>query len=385
MKKQLLKIGCLLSVLFLFTSCVIDGDEIFVIKVDNGYEKKSELNEYIWGFEGMGYNMRIDTLRKGNWHILVRENIYDYFSSTSDPWVGIDKVYFPKNFIKNMELEGEIDAYTFFTLTPKKVKLPSSVTAIGNGAFRGCVNLEKIEIPSSVTAIGGGAFRNCENLEKIEIPSSVTEIDYFVFSGCSSLTSIKIDKANQVYDSRNNCNAIIRKNDNELIAGTSTTKIPSSVTAIGEGAFSRCVNLEKIELPSSVTAIGEGAFSGCVNLEKIELPSSVTKIGDELFRGCTSLTNVVIPSSVTVIGSGAFRDCENLEKIEIPSSVTEIGELSFYGCKNLKSVYLRTLTPPLYYYPFSDCPADFYVPMESVEAYKNAEGWSEYASRIVGY
>ena len=309
MKKQLLKIGCLLSVLFLFTSCVIDGDEIFVIKVDNGYEKKSELNEYIWGFEGMGYNMRIDTLRKGNWHILVRENIYAYFSSTSDPWVGIDKVYFPKNFIKNMELEGEIDAYTFFKLTPKKVKLPSSVTAIGNGAFLGCVNLEKIEIPSSVTEIGGGAF-----------------------SDCSSLTRIKIDKANQVYDSRNNCNAIIRKSDNKLIAGTSITKIPSSVTAIGGGAFSCRENLEKIKIPSSVTEIGYYAFADCSSLTSIKIPSSVTEIGEGAFSNCSSLKNIEIPSSVTEIRKYAFSNCSSLTSIKIPSSVTEIGGGAFSNC-----------------------------------------------------
>ena len=374
MKKQLLKIGCLLSVLFLFTSCVIDGEEYFVIKVDNGYEKKSELNESIRRFEWIAYNMRNDALLKSNWHILTRDGIsdyfsspidgiYGYFSSTNNPWVGIDKVYFPKNFIKNMELEGEIDAYTFYALTPKKVKLPSSVTAIGDNAFLGCGYLESIKIPSSVTEIREG-----------------------VFYGCSSLTRIKIDKANQVYDSRNNCNAIIRKSDNKLIAGTSITKIPSSVTAIGDNAFSCRENLEKIKIPSSVTEIGYYAFSNCSSLTSIKIPSSVTEIGEGAFSDCSSLKNIEIPSSVTEIGEGAFYGCSSLTSIEIPSSVTKIGGDAFLDCKSLKSMYLRATTPPsLGSSAFSSCPADFYVPMEAVEAYKNAEGWSKYASRIVGY
>ena len=76
-----------------------------------------------------------------------------------------------------------------------------------------------------------------------------------------------------------------------------------------------------------------------------------------------------------------------MASIEIPSSVKTIGEDAFYGCGNLKSMYLRATTPPTLDSPvFSSCPAVFYVPMEAVEAYKNAEGWSKYASdRIVGY
>ena len=96
---------------------------------------------------------------------------------------------------------------------------------------------------------------------------------------------------------------------------------------------------------------------------------------------------VALPSSVTAIQVRAFRNCTSLTSIEIPSGVTEIGNKAFEGCSGLKSMYLRSTTPPsLGSLVFSYCPAVFYVPMEAVEAYKNAEGWSKYASdRIFGY
>ena len=153
-----------------------------------------------------------------------------------------------------------------------------------------------------------------------------------------------------------------------------------------EGECFRGVTPKNVSIPSSVTWIREDTFSCCFNLTSVDIPSSVFRIDKGAFRGCKSLTSVEIPSSVTEIGYAAFFGCSSLTSIEIPSSVTEIERDAFWGCKSLKSMYLRATTPPsLGSSAFSSCPADFYVPMESVEAYKNAEGWSEYASRIVGY
>ena len=89
------------------------------------------------------------------------------------------------------------------------IEIPSSVTSIGNFAFSGCSGLTGIEIPSSVTSIRDQAFSSCRGLTGIEIPSSVTKIGEAAFSGCSGLTSINVEAGNEVYDSRDNCNAII--------------------------------------------------------------------------------------------------------------------------------------------------------------------------------
>jgi len=135
-----------------------------------------------------------------------------------------------------------------------------------NTLIQGCKNTK---IPSSVTEIGRYAFDGCSGLTSIEIPSSVTSIGDGAFDGCSGLTSINVEDGNVVYDSRDNCNAIIEKETNTLIQGCKNTKIPSSVTSIGEAAFSDCSGLTRIEIPSSVTSIGNYAFRDCIGLKDV--------------------------------------------------------------------------------------------------------------------
>ena len=227
------------------------------------------------------------------------------------------------------------------------IEIPSGVTSIGDMAFRGCSSLTSIEIPSGVKYIESYAFDGCSSLTSIEIPSSVTYIEDYAFRGCSSLTSIKVDSNNTVYDSRNNCNAIITSS-NTLIVGCKNTVIPDTVTSIWSYAFSGCSGLTSIEIPSSVTRIDNYAFCGCGSLTSIKVDSSnkeydsrnncnaiIETSRNELICGCK---NTVIPDTVTSIGSYAFWGCSSLTSIEIPSSVTSIGYSVFYGCSSLTSI-----------------------------------------------
>ena len=175
-----------------------------------------------------------------------------------------------------------IDKYAFeYCAGLTSVTVPNSVTSIDKYAFKDCSGLTSITIPDSVTSIGYGAFKNCTSLTSITIPDSVTSIDFATFSNCSSLTSITVDSSNTVYDSRNNCNAIIRKSDNTLMQGCNTTVIPSNVTRIDSYAFHYCKGLTSITIPDSVTSIGYEAFYHCTGLTSITIPDSVTSIGDD--------------------------------------------------------------------------------------------------------
>lgn len=154
-----------------------------------------------------------------------------------------------------------IGKYAFFyqpNLTT--ITIPNSVTSIGASAFSYCRNLTSITLSDSVTSIGHQAFFDCSALSAIDIPESVTVIGSSVFSNCSSLATITVDPSNKIYDSRNNCNAIIESNSNTLIYGCKSTVIPETVTAIEEYAFVSSPELTAISVPASVTSIGVKAL-----------------------------------------------------------------------------------------------------------------------------
>jgi Flp pilus assembly protein protease CpaA len=343
------------------------------------------------------------------------------------------------------------------------VTIPNTVTEIGGLAFMQCTGLTSITIPNSVETIGSHAFYVCENLTSITIPSSVKSIKNTSFSGCPALTSISVESRNTVYDSRENCNAIIETATNTIISGCMNTVIPNSVTAIGGSAFENCTGLKSLTIPNSVKSIGRLAFNFCTGLTSVTIPNSVTSIGIEVFEGCNALAaisvesgntvydsrencnavietetntlvagckNTVIPSSVTTIGKyafaycygltsmtipegvttiddQAFRTCMNMTSVTIPNSVTliatfafaycdnlnsvtignsvdSIGDGAFGICPNLKDVYCYADSVPTGKYAFyrSSLNATLHVPAASVEAYKETYPWSGFGSIV---
>ena len=185
----------------------------------------------------------------------------NFYSNSDAPWYYYrEKI--KKVVIKNGMLNIGNNAFERYeNLT--SVTIPESVKIIGNSAFDYCTSLTSITIPKSVTSIGIRAFYNCSSLTSITIPKSVTSIGLFAFGECTSLTSITVENGNTIYDSRNNCNAVIETNSSTLIVGCKNTVIPNSVKNIGRLAFGYC-NLTSITIPNSVTSIDRSAFYNCM-------------------------------------------------------------------------------------------------------------------------
>ena len=325
------------------------------------------------------------------------------------------------------------------------ISIPSSVTVIKEGAFSGCTGLENISvdswntkydsrnncnavietatktlvvgcmntvIPASVTTIGANAFQNCTNLTQITIPKSIENVSSSAFSGCNSLTSIVVDEGNAVYDSRDNCNAIINTASNKLIVGCKNTIIPTSVTAIGENAFYNYDSLTGILLPKSITLIASNAFRDCTNLvsvvSKIKVPFSIPKDAfnninadatlyvpyatlsqykelegwirfkniieseemddGDLFNintkeGVSMTFKVIDIANMTCQVGDDINSCVanlDVKGITIPESaknlkVVAVGKVAFYGCSWLKSISFPSTVTTVSHEALKDC------------------------------
>ena len=239
--------------------------------------------------------------------------------------------------------------------------IPNSVRLIRDGAFEGCSSLTSITIPNSVTGIGDDVFWRCFSLSSITIGNGVKSIGETIFGYCNELTSLVVEDGNTTYDSRDNCNAIIKTATNTLVTGCKNTTIPNGIESIGDNAFAYCTLLSSITIPNSVTSIGDDAFSVCNSLTSIVIPNSVTSIGDLAFSSCYSLTSVTIGNGVESIGERAFVSCDSLKTVICEA--IELPELEW-------GIFLGV--------PLAE--ATLYVPAQSLDDYKAATQWKDFGT-----
>lgn len=231
------------------------------------------------------------------------------------------------------------------------------ITSVSDSAYYdattelGVETLKSIALPEGVTTIGEYAFCKCTNFVNINIPSSTVLIKNVAFAGTNSLTDVYITNLS----------------DYCRIKFGSGTACPLNTDAY--------LNINGSRLTEFI------------------VPEDITIVRFSAFYHNSNITNVVMHDNVTTIGGRAFQGCSNIESVTLGSGIKEIHYDVFASCPNLKTVYCKATTPPLAN-PESDGWKSFnsnatgrliYVPRNSVEAYKSAEYWSDYASYIEGY
>ena len=329
--------------------------------------------------------------------------------------------------IKSAEISGSTS-----NNTPVSVVFGDCCKTIYNGACSGWTYLSSVTISDNVTSLGKSSFYNTPRVEHLKIGSGITKLtEYrpFVDTGSSASTKPDLDlsknvglnvgKSNTVFTRCYFNNVILPKNctlgtssfdtcsASTLSFGTGTIisdgnnwpsistvfyncKISNidlnGVTKIGNYAFYNLSGCTSITIPPSVTDFGNHAFSGASGLNSVTIDyASNATLKSGQFNGCKSITSLTIGSHPTSIGNRMFDNCTKLTTLVIPSNISSIGSYAFYNCSGLTSITVESVTPPTlgsnaFYSIKINCL--IYVPSGSVNAYKAASGWSNYASRI---
>ena len=176
-----------------------------------------------------------------------------------------------------------------------------NLNELGERSFSGCSNIEELDLSNSkLTSIPEGAFAYCKNLKTIKLPSTITSIGDEAFYNCQSLTNIKgLDKCNLKSIGSaafSNCKAL----ENLDFSKSTFTNVPSK-------AFNGCSALAKITLPNTLTTIGGYAFYACYGIPQLDLSNTaLTTLENYALYQMRETTKFSLPNSISSIGTHAF-------------------------------------------------------------------------------
>ena len=233
------------------------------------------------------------------------------------------------------------------------------VTGIAARAFENQTTITSITLPDVLISIGIEAFYGCTSLTSLDLPARAFFIGSQSFVGCDNLSAINIDDASLAYRS---IDGVVFDKPGEALVVYPPGKsghyvVPSGTTTIREYAISNSPGLTSTEIPSSVTSIAVGNFSRCPSLLMIDVTEGnsafksvegilFTKDGTVLSAyPAAKLGAYVVPDGVRAIGSEAFIECSGLSSVRIPASVANIYLRAFAECPELSEVFFEGDVP----------------------------------------
>ena len=280
----------------------------------------------------------------------------------------------------------------------QEVSLPTTLKSIGHEAFKH-TNLTAIKLPEGLQSIGDRAFETSTLLKTITIPQSVTEMGDYVFNNCSELTQATLSTSMDYVpgaiflDCRKLTDVTIPQNVTKIrggafsgCSGLQTITLPTNLKEIGGNAFSECKGIQSFVIPVGVTVIEATTFKSCAMTE-IKFLGNIRSIGADAFVHCEKLKSITFSDELIDIGARAFQYCKTLKEIKLPLNLTIINEEAFAYCDNLNKVTSFSVRPPVL------SPSAFestnitsvIVPNNSVNDYKKAIFWKEFANVITGF
>ena len=301
----------------------------------------------------------------------------------------------------------------------KSITIPSSVKVLGEDAFGGMSITQGVfenivfAKGSQLEKVGSNAFKLNPSLKNIYLPNTVKEIGKGICFGCGALEGVYLN--NDYYHNWHfgGASVLYRYEGNTMHivvfpAVFSVNHQPSNVLAGATNLEYGAISMSNVERMHWwwFENIDSYNFANCDALSMVTL-DRVETIGDYVLYMCDALTEIDLPEA-RAIGSNCFTDnsvlksislgCDELETINymggncpmlttlrIPAGVTSITS-SFNSCGALEEIFVKALVPPVLTDSFDSMVAPtIYVPAESVNSYKSADGWKEFASYIVGY
>lgn len=279
------------------------------------------------------------------------------------------------------EAERRADAYVIAGNTKYSgdIVIPQSFTlgttwlvkGIDGNAFAFTSDVTSVTIPASLDTIGVNAFRNCTGLKRVNI----TDL------GAWTRISFNDRQSNPVHI----------EGSELYLNGTPVAEASIGGTVVKPFVFCGSTTLKKVNLAETIDSIGLGAFQGCSALDSINLPATLHTINAGAFSG-SGLKSVVIPDGVTLINNQLLQNCSKLETVVMGPNVSMIYLMVFDGCPAIKSITVKSANPPAFFsanvpgQSFVDFMPEVYqkaelqVPVNSVNAYKGANVWSNFVN-----
>ena len=285
-----------------------------------------------------------------------------------------------------------------------EIILPNSVKSIPKAAFRGS-QINKVVLNEGLQSIGDMAFFN-STVQEVVFPTTLEQLEENIFYYCRNLKKADLSRTKLTKLPASTF----------VYAGVEEVLLPATLKEIGAQAFLKTSQLKTIEIPENVRTIGLEAFRES-GITTVKLPNGVTTIAQRAFyycpeltevttygtvlnenpeamihpyclEGCPKLTRFEISKSIRILGQGLLGGNRKVTQLTIPANVTQIN-FSAFNNTGIKEVMVEGITPPQVFekvwYGFPDDITVIRVPAESVEKYKNANGWKDFTNKITAF